>query len=131
MAETKIKKLKYQVEKITAINGLNTLAEKDFVTDEFYDTVEGIAIYPEAAPGDFSAVPSLLIGITDENGTVQDRTPIADFLSSLAVPIEERYKALNIPAKGNRIRIEFQPTAGALAAEFNFYVVLKLAKYNI
>lgn len=121
-------KLQYQTVELKVPSGVNSVFEARIPTDNFYDRVTGISIIPLVPVNDFSTVPQVSIGLSDNNGTIQDRTHIADYLSDTSIKHVERYKPIDAPAKGNDLKISVESLTGAFAADFNFHVVLRLIK---
>ena len=111
--------------KIVAMNsGATTFEEFEHETDKNYDRVTGVAIY---YPKTNNTPIEVNIGLSDQGGIIQDRASIKDYLADYSVPHQLRYKPVNVPAKGNKIRITAEPIV-ALSADLFLHVVFRLER---
>lgn len=118
--------LKYQSKRITVANGTaaGTITDTTITVDESYDKVTGYNAHVVSRAG---ATETFSLGIVDNGGIVQDRTFENDHISNTSVAMKERYKEINIVAKGNQLRISVENTI-LLTADLVIDVVLKLEK---
>ena len=122
--EGKTREIKYQTVKITVPNGtaVGTLINDQVILDQQYKRCTGVALYVTAGPL------TLSLGLTTQAGSViQDLTHTDDYLPSTAVPLNERYKDINVAAGGNFIQYTLTPWQ-LLGADQSFHLVFRLER---
>ena len=113
--------LKYQTFTETIANGSTTsnITLKNVTLDHNYERCIGIRVIPHTTH-------TLRLGISTQAGlTIQDITHMDDYIASTGVAHKDRYKEINIPAKGNTINYTVRPYA-TLTADQSFDIVFIL-----
>jgi len=98
---------KYEVVLVVVGAGVaaNTrLEDTKYKPDKDYKRVSGVAVHLINPLGDATA-PFVSIGLNDGNrGVVHDDAPLENFAASSAVDPNNKFKALNVPCKGQTLR---------------------------
>src|SRR3990167_2948792 len=100
-------KFRYQTETITLALGVSGINETNVVLDREFDKVVGITVYPKVQ----NAADFFNFGLRDNDGVIQDRTYQDDNIVTPAVPPKDRYKEVDIEAKGHTVTIQVEPLA--------------------
>ncbi|MEL6628108.1 MAG: hypothetical protein AAFQ92_21465 [Bacteroidota bacterium] len=114
--------IKYQTVRITIPSGAAgaSISPSKFSFDTQYLRCSGMYI-PEVE----SFAPPIRMKVGDEDTTYQHLTNVRDFAATTNVPHEDRFKYVDIEAKGNNMILNFE-RIGAMAEEVSFDLVFRL-----
>lgn len=100
--------------------GVGAIVSTTITLDSTYDTCIGLRVEP------ISSSLTLRLSINTQGGEkVQESTHINDYISSTAVPPAQRFKAVDLTAKGQQLTISAIPHT-ALVADQVFDVIFLL-----
>lgn len=112
-------KIKYQTIPVTVAAATATLKETAGTLDKLFKRCIGVSVIKKSGPETWR------LGIKNSAGTVLDRVYSTFHLFGTECPVEGRVRKLNMPAMGENITIDVEPTA-ALAADLTLDVVFHL-----
>lgn len=116
--------LKYQTKEIVLAAGTAaTTRDTNITLDPSYPKCTGVVIHEKTNGG----ISSYDIGLADDSGIYHHLTDKKDWISGDGVPLNDRYKDINIRNEGQVIKVTLKPDA-ALVSELRIQVVFRLEK---
>ncbi|MEL6802559.1 MAG: hypothetical protein AAFO91_02100 [Bacteroidota bacterium] len=115
--------IKYQTARVTIPSGVKgaSIPIQDFKLDTNFIRATGMYI-PETE----SFGPPIRMSVQDKKQTYQQLTHIRDYVATVNVPYDDRFKDIDIEAKGNKLELHFERIEDmAEAVSFDIVFLLK------